>query len=79
MTVDERKMAIAYADLLNIRELVRHILCMNADDLFNSKAKKAFAQIALQLDMVMSDVGSYVSSNTDFGKETSDGRIESEP
>ena len=77
MTVDERKMTIAYGDLLNIRELVRHILCMNANNLFNSEAKKAFSNIALQLDTVMNDVGSYVSSHTDFGKETSDGRTES--
>lgn len=77
MTVEERKMAIAYADLLNIQDLVQHILRMDANDLFNSEAKKAFTQIALQLDTVMADVGSYVSSHTDFGKETSDGRTES--
>ena len=77
MTVDERKMAIAYADLLNIQELVQHILRIDADELFHPEARAAFAQIALQLDTVMAGVRSYVSSHTDFSKETSDGRTES--
>ena len=77
MTVDERKMAIAYADLLNIQELVQHILRMDADELFNPETRKAFAQMAFQLDTVMADVGHYVSSHTDFNKEEPDGRTES--
>lgn len=77
MTVDERKMTIAYADLLNIQELVQHILRMDADELFNPSARKAFAQIAIQLDMVMACAAQYVASHTDFNKEVSDGRTES--
>ena len=69
MTIDERKMAIAYADLLNMQELVQHILHMDADELFNPEARKAFAQIALQLDMVTAEVGRFVSQHTDFNKE----------
>lgn len=74
MTVDERKMAIAYADLLNIQELVQHILRMDANDLFNPSAQEKFTLAANCLDVVMADVGSYVSSHTDFNKEESDGR-----
>ena len=77
MTIDERKMTIAYADLLNIQELVQHILRMDADELFNPETRKAFAQIAFQLDAVMADVGHYVSRHTDFNKEEQDGRTES--
>lgn len=66
MTVDERKMAIAYADMLNIQELVQHILRMDADDLFGKDAKIAFAQAAFNLDKVMTDVALYVSAHTDF-------------
>jgi hypothetical protein len=77
MTVDERKMAIAYGDLLNIQELVQHILRMDADELFNPESRKAFAHIAVQLDTVMADVGQYVSRHTEFNKEVSDGRTES--
>ena len=69
MTVDERKMTIAYGDLLNMQELVQHILRMDADELFNPEARKAFAHIAVQLDTVMADVGRYVSQHTDFNKE----------
>ena len=43
MTVDERKMTIAYGDLLNMQELVQHIFKMDAYELFNSEAKKAFS------------------------------------
>ena len=68
MTVDERKMTIAYADLLNIQELVQHILRMDADELFKPETRKTFAQIAFQLDTVMADVGHYVSSHTDFNE-----------
>lgn len=77
MTVDERKMTIAYADLLNIQELVQHILRMDADELFNPAAKKAFDQIVLQLDMVMACAAQYVARHTKFDKEEPNGRTES--
>lgn len=78
MTIDERKMTIAYADLLNIQELVQHILRMDADELFNPETRKAFAQIAFQLDDVIADAGHYVSLHTDFNKkEGLDERTES--
>jgi hypothetical protein len=70
MTIDERKMAIAYADLLNIQELVQHILRMDADELFNPGAHEKFALAANCLDMVMTDVGRYMSEHTDFNTET---------
>ena len=74
MTVNERKMTIAYADLLNIQELAQHILKIDVDDLLNPETRKEFAQIVIQLDMVMANVRSYVSSRTDLSKETSNGR-----
>ena len=77
MTVEERQMTIAYSDLLNIQELVQHILKMGANELFNPSAQEKFTLAANCLDMVMTDVRSYVSSHTDFSKETSDGRTES--
>lgn len=77
MTIDERKMAIAYADLLNIQELVQHIMRMDADELFNPPARKAFAQIAIQLDMVMACVAQYVALHTELNKEEPNGRTES--
>ena len=68
MTIDERKMTIAYADLLNMQELVQHILRMDVDELFNPETRKAFVQIACQLDTVMADVGKYVSRHTGFNE-----------
>ena len=77
MTIDERKMAIAYADLLNIQELAQHIMRMDADELFSPEARKTFFQIAFQLDSVIADVGHYMSTHTDFNKEELDERAES--
>ena len=77
MTVDERKMTIAYADLLNIQELVQHIMRMDADELMDKDTRFALVQLTFNIDRVVSGVGKYMSENTDFNKETSDGRAES--
>ena len=77
MTIDERKMAIAYADLLNIQELVQHILRMDADELMDKDTRFALVQLTFNIDRVVSGVGKYMSENTDFNKETSDERAES--
>ena len=77
MTIDERKMTIAYADLLNIQELVQHILRMDAEELFGKDARKAFALVDFNLNKVMVDVGRYMSEHTDFNKEELDGRAKS--
>lgn len=77
MTVDERKMTIAYADLLNIQELAQHILRMDADELMDKDTRFALVQLTFNIDRVVSGVGKYMSENTDFNKETSDERAES--
>ena len=77
MTVDERKMAIAYADLLNIQELAQHIMRMDADELMDKDTRFALVQLTFNIDRVVSGVGKYMSENTDFNKETSDERAES--
>lgn len=77
MTVDERKMAIAYGDLLNMQELVQHILLMDADELMDKDTRFALVQLTFNLDKVASGVGKYMSEHTDFNKEVSDGRAES--
>ena len=77
MTVDERKMTIAYADLLNIQELVQHIMRMDADELMDKDTRFALVQLTFNIDRVVSGVGKYMSENTDFNKETSDERAES--
>ena len=68
MTIDERKMAIAYADLLQMQELVQHILRMDAEELFGKDARKAFALVDFNLNKVMVDVGRYMSEHTELNK-----------
>ena len=70
MTVDERKMAIAYGDLLNIQELVQHIMRMDSDELMDKDTRFAFVQLTFNLDKVASGVGKYMSEHTDFNAET---------
>ena len=77
MTIDERKMTIAYANLLNIQELAQHILRMDADELMDKDTRFALVQLTFNIDRVVSGVGKYMSENTDFNKETSDERAES--
>lgn len=69
MTIDERKMAIAYADLLNIQELVQHILRMDADELLSEDARKAFMCASMDVDKVVADVGHWMSAHTIFNEE----------
>ena len=69
MTIDERKMAIAYADLLSMQELVQHIMRMDADELMDKDTRLAFVQLTLNLDKVASKVGKYMSEHTDFNTE----------
>ena len=69
MTIDERKMAIAYADLLSMQELVQHIMRMDADELMDKDTRLAFVQVTLNLDKVASKVGKYMSEHTDFSTE----------
>ena len=69
MTIDERKMAIAYADLLNMQELTQHILHMDADELMDQDTRCALVQSTFNLDKVVSGVGKYMSEHTDFNKE----------
>ena len=68
MTIDERKMAIAYADLLQMQELVQHILRMDAEELFGKDARKAFALVDFNLNKVMMEAGRYMSEHTDLNK-----------
>ena len=72
MTIDERKMAIAYADLLNMQELVQHILRMDADELMDKDTRFAFVQLTFNLDKVVAGVGKYMSEHTDFNEEEKD-------
>lgn len=74
MTIEERKMAITYADLLSMQELSQHILRMDADELLSPEARHSFAVVCNELDKVMADTRQYMSKHTDFNKETSDGR-----
>lgn len=66
MTIDERKMAIAYGDLLCVQDLMQHVLRMDADELLSQEARKAFMCASMDMDKVVADVGHWMSTHTDF-------------
>ncbi len=66
MTIDERKLAIAYADLLCIQELMQHILRMDSHKFFSVDAQMAFATASISLDKVMSNANQLMSKHTEF-------------
>lgn len=72
MTLDERTMAIAYSDLLNMQELTQHILRMDADELMDKDTRFALVQLTVNLDKVMAGVCKYMSEHTDFNEEEKD-------
>ena len=66
MTIDERKMAITYGDLICIQDLIQHILRMDADELLSQYARKAFMCASMDMDKVVAEVGHWISTHTDF-------------
>lgn len=66
MTLDERKMAIAYADMLCIGELIRHVVQIGAYDLLSDNGKEKFEDAELSVDRVKGELVAFVNAHTDF-------------
>lgn len=69
MTLDERKMAIAYADMLCICDRIQHILDIGAYELLSNTGKARFAEAELSLGSVRGEFSVLVAERTDFGAE----------
>lgn len=66
MTLDERRMAIAYADLITICELVLHIMKIETYDLLTPGCRMDLANAEDALWRVKDEVGRYVSAHTAY-------------
>ena len=66
MTLDERRTCIAYADLIQICELIQHVLTVDAYELLSKERKRDLASAELALERVRVEIEKYVSSHTDF-------------
>lgn len=75
MTVDERKMFIAYGGLLCIQDLIQHVLRMDADEMLSEDARRAFMCASTDMDKVVADAGRWMSAHTEFDKEKEDGQV----
>lgn len=69
MTLDERKMAIAYADMICVEELIQHILRIGAYELLSNKCKARFAEAEMWLGSVKGEFSVLMAEHTDFGSE----------
>lgn len=66
MTLDERRMCIAYADLIQVGELIQHVLRIDAYELLSKERKGDLASAELALERVRGEIEKYVSSHTDL-------------
>lgn len=66
MTLDERRMCIAYADLIQVCELIQHVLRVDAYELLSKERKRDLASAELALERVKGEIEKYVSSHTDL-------------
>jgi len=73
MTIEERQVSIAYADMLDIGETLQHILQIGAFDRLSDKAKKAFIEAEYRLMDVKYDLYAYMAEHTDWGDTSQKG------
>ena len=66
MTIDERRMSIAYTDLIQVGALIQHVLRVNAYELLSDERKRDLASAELALGRVRGEIEKYVSEHTDF-------------
>lgn len=59
-------MCIAYADLIQVCELIQHVIKVGAYELLSKERKGDLASAKLSLDRVRGEIEKYVSSHTDF-------------
>ena len=68
MTVEERKMTVAYADLLNVQDLLQHVVKMGVIRVIDPKARLALASASVDIETVIASVVGYISAHTDFSE-----------
>lgn len=66
MTKDEREMSIAYANLIQICELLQHIVRAGAYNMLSCECKKDFIDAEEALIRVKEEMFGYMSEHTDF-------------
>jgi hypothetical protein len=77
MTLDERRMCIAYADMIQVEDLLQHVLRVDADKLLSAERRRDLASATLSLERVKCEIQKYVSEHTDYdGDSASNGVTE---
>lgn len=70
MTKSERTLAISYADIIQVEDLLQHILRIDGDYLLSQDGRRKFAQAQILLEQVHTEYSKLMAQATDFsGKE----------
>jgi len=67
MTLDERRMMIAYADMIQVNALIQHVLRNGAYDLLTADGKRAIADADEAINKVKNEMMEYTFAHLDNG------------
>lgn len=67
MTENERALAVSYSDMIQVKNLIEHILRVDGDALLSNEAMNKLAEAQLLLEQVYSEYSKLVAQATDFG------------
>lgn len=65
MTLDERRMVIAYADMIQVSDLIQHVLRIGAYDLLTADSKRALADADEAIREVHNEIMKYTLDHLD--------------
>ena len=67
MTLDERRMVIAYADMIHANDLIQHVMRIGAYDLLTADGKRALADADEAVCKVKNEIMEYTFAHLDKG------------
>ena len=69
MTLDERRMAVAYADLVSIKDAIQHIYRVEAYGLLSDRKKRRLIEAERCIEDVSGEVQKYMSEHTEWNED----------
>lgn len=65
MTLDERRMVIAHADMIQVSDLIQHVMRIGAYDLLTADSKRALADAEEAIGKVHNEIMKYTFDHLD--------------
>lgn len=76
MKISERALAVSYADMIQVGNLIEHILRINGDALLSKESRNKLAKAQLLLEQVYSEYLELMNLATVFGGKALNGHNE---